>query len=718
MRTERLATIVRRVLLAESKAERSAPRVKLLSEEGMDEELVAFVDSDIEPDSASLQSHQNFSVTSMTADDIKQGRDPRTGAKSLEDQLRDKRRALRSPGFRKTAERMYGEGRLDLPILLIEATHLINNAVIRRFMLTSVSSDDLKFHKEGGGLGAEHIQADSAGRHTVTLRNQATPEAQSFLLQIATRELESAVSAFNEGRGAKGGEMVISEDDVPKLVQRGVVEKSGEALSLSPRWHEGVVTVLLCNPSSSNTAITPAAFKALTFSRGHAAGEERTPSFIRWDRTTPWLAVHRVIDALRSEQGAGAGKLNPLNQLQSVDYARVKEALERTVITSGTEYALLKRQPNWRAGDEGTREARVNRKPGGELIRIATGVPIGAGSDSVPEGQEIGLLLPAASHEGAAKRFARSYRGVASGAMGDRALLEAALRFMAAKTRLTVRVVSESEVSTSNSVTNAAYGDMTDFLFTHAIQMGSARGYRDKGVGLLPDDIIPEAVVDSMYNRARGGLRVNPDFLQDVRPMSGYIGSVPTVTMSGVSPRVYNVYTGVVSPSMIGYSSLGRNLAVSSQGDYAGGLESNIAETIRSFLKSCAEELRRAGNTQLASQIADRLFLNTTFSASLISDFCAPFAREAAQIVRAGSALFYPVKSKTSDEVVVGAVRRNARVNRDDKAAAEAALSAVMEFKSKVDAVANHLVTGEEIPGLSERTASQDLQLVGRVWVG
>ena len=70
MRTERLATIVRRVLLAESKAERSAPRVKLLSEEGMDEELVAFVDSDIEPDSASLQSHQNFSVTSMTADDI------------------------------------------------------------------------------------------------------------------------------------------------------------------------------------------------------------------------------------------------------------------------------------------------------------------------------------------------------------------------------------------------------------------------------------------------------------------------------------------------------------------------------------------------------------------------------------------------------------------------------------------------------------------------
>jgi hypothetical protein len=38
--------------------------------------------------------------------------------------------------------------------------------------------------------------------------------------------------------------------------------------------------------------------------------------------------------------------------------------------------------------------------------------------------------------------------------------------------------------------------------------------------------------------------------------------------------------------------------------------------------------------------------------------------------------------------------------------------------KSKVDAVANHLVTGEEIPGLSERTASQDLQLVGRVCVG
>ena len=712
MRTDRLTTIVRRVLLAESRAVGSAPRVKLLSEEGLDEELVAFVDSDIDPDPSALQRHQNFSLTSMTADDVADGRDPNAGAKSMEDQLAAKRRALRSPGFRKTAERMYGSGRLDLPILLIEATHLINNPVIHRFMLASPGDEELIAHKERGGRGSEHIQVAGTGRPYVTLRNQATDEAQSFLYNLATQEMQAAVNAYNEGRGARGDEMTISEEDVPNLVSRGVVSKGKDGLVLADNWNQNVVTVLLCNPSSSNTSITPAAFKALTFSRSHAAGEDRAPSFIRWDRTTPWLAVHRVIDALRSEAGTGPGKLNPISDLQTVGLARVKAALERTVVPSSTEYALMRSVPTWQKSPDGSREASV---PTREVIAVTLGIPVGVRGEHIAPGAEISTLIPRSGHAAAAARFARSFRGVA-GPMGDIQLIEEAIRHLASKTVMTIKVVTESDISPSSSVRNAAYGDLGDFLFTHAIQMGSARSYREKGVGLLSDDIIPECIVDSMYNRERGGLRINPDFLQQIRPMSGYIGSSPMLSVQGLPGPPMSVFTCIVSPTTFGNRHLRRQMVYTRDEEPIGGFENAIAEDVRAFLRACVTALRSAGSEH-AAQVEQRIG-SFNFGKQLIEGFAAPLANSAAQLVRRQETLFFPVKSKAGDRILLGAVRRNIRINRDDARSVEEVARAVQEFKQRIDAVANHLVTGEDIPGLSDRAAQQDLQLVGRIWVG
>lgn len=712
-----LSSIVRRVILAESARHRDVSRARIVSEDEIDEELVAFVDSDIDPDSEALSSHQNFSTLSMTRREDEEGGDPDAPTKSMEDQLAAKRRSLRTPAFREKAEMTYGKGRIDLPILLIEATHLINNPVVRRFMLANASPKDLMAHKKRGGRGSEHIVADEAANEAaVTLTNQASEESQRFLLSLATQEMVNAVDAYNEGRSALKGETVIDKRDVKNLAERGVVSiGEGGKLTLSDSWHAGVVTILLCNPSATFSPITKEAFSAVSFSMAHDRGEEKAPSFIRRDITSPWLAVHRVVDALRSEGAEDAGAANPIKNLSIVEFDSLNDALEAAVVPSRTSYALIRGNPSVPSGGLTV--------PKRDVIAISRGIPVGARGGFINEGDEARVFVPmwnSRLRDEAVERFKRTFRGLSQGAgpvSRSRDLILAALTACVIPTSPTVKLKSSSELFPDKQVSGAGYGSVANYLFTHAIQMGSARGYRKSGVGLLIADIVPESIIDSMYNRERGGLRINTDFLDNVPPMVGYVSARPELILLGI-PDPIEVFSIPVAATMLGNERLGRAVFYTRSSSAFGSTGSAIGGEISAFLDRCADHLARTGAAGQAQSKQIKETKGTPEFQQALRELTDQLGSAAAKIVQAGTSLFYSVAEEKGDTIVVGAVKKTASISRNDRVRSEV-YRLTSEFKRKVDEIANNMVTGESLPArASDQAPQQNVHLVGKVWVG
>ena len=167
---------------------------------------------------------------------------------------------------------------------------------------------------------------------------------------------------------------------------------------------------------------------------------------------------------------------------------------------------------------------------------------------------------------------------------------------------------------------------------------------------------------------------------------------------------------------MLGNERMGPTLVYTRMIAPYGSVGSGIYSDIAAFIDRCADRI--AGSGQEAAAKLMRETKGTPEFRNELTQLTEQMGAGAAQVVQARSTQFYSVAEESKDSIVVGAAKKTASVSQSPRVRAEI-YRMTMEFKRKVDEVANSMATGSQMaPRGADQAPQQNIQLVGRVWVG